>query len=88
MIHLNRYYILDPANELNLKSYHPRVVKTLKRHGFTSTLCMPIEPIIYPSRKDGWMSKTIVIPNKFLKPYDFDKEIVVRFPEITETIIS
>ena len=81
MIHINRYYIVDPANELNLKSYHPKIVKAVKRHGFAHTICIPIDPVVYPCREDGWMSKEIIIPNKVLKPYDYEKEVVIRFPE-------
>lgn len=81
MIHINKYYIVDPANELSLKSYHPKIVKVVKRHGFKHSICIPIEPVVYPCREDGWMSKTIIIPNRVLKPYDFDKEVVIRYPE-------
>lgn len=81
MIHINQYYIVDPANESNLKSYHPKIVKALKRCGFKQTLCMPVDPVVYPCRDDGWMSKTIIIPNRLLKHYDYDKEVVIRYPE-------
>ena len=82
MIHIGKYYLVDPDGCLYLKPYQPCVVKVLARYGFRRYVCLPVEPVVFPCREDGYMTREIVIDKKYLKPYDAVKreEVVIRIP--------
>ena len=83
MIKKGHYYLLDENGYLDLKEYAPVIVRVTGKVGMGKYKCVPIEPVVYPCRKDGYMSKEFIIHKKYLTRYKSDMKIVIRMPENT-----
>ena len=74
------YCIYDIDNVNANKGYRPIKVRIFKYGKNGYYLCVPIEPLVYPIKVDGYAAKLLYIPERLLTKIDEDKEIVVRFP--------